>query len=506
MHQSTNPTADPFKNTTTQAVASFINGAAPDENGRCMATAMLTLSMWQIAPEPFTASVPSVLLVNAGDAQNDPLDGFAEEFVFNLGWLEQSLSDGSNVKDPHIPGDARKGMHMAVWGAGQLPPDHIYTDRNRSQFHNYRARDYGDGPGYRYTRAWTEEYGWLSNHDNRLVLRLDQADDRKALREDLLNGSKKLHDAKGLGWELVPVSKKLAFSGSLHSGEWDEALVTKMITGGWPVLFIPHSVTVPLSTEHKPNLHLACRMVAAFTWHSRVTALDALPDDPWLQHHNNLLRMRLANMPADYGFAIQRIVRELGDVCMRLAHAICRDNNDVHVTSLVGQDLYRMTLRAIVIGVAALGYHCWGFTARLRTKGVALMHHLRTHGPSSRRDLQRKFPAMDLEERDELLKILEDEGLIECTGRQMSAVPLSGYIMQLQGRTEFPQTGALSNLLLGHKVPKAGPLPGVEVEKRRRRRKPAHDGGDAPEAEAGGESVAGPEPETGMPGCHGAVA
>jgi len=199
-----------------------------------------------------------VILVNAGDAQRDPLDDFTEDFIFHLDKLEQSLSDGSNVTNPHLPGDAHKAMNIAVRSAEQLTPDHIYTEVYRNQFHNYRSRDYGEGPGHRYTRAWSEEYGWLSSYENRLVLRLDQADDRNALRNDLLTGSKKLYDAKGIGWELVPVSKKLALSGSLNSAEWDEALVTKMITTGWPVLFLPHSVIAPLLVEHKIDLHLAC--------------------------------------------------------------------------------------------------------------------------------------------------------------------------------------------------------------------------------------------------------
>ncbi len=92
-------------------------------------------------------------------------------------------------------------------------------------------------------------------------------------------------------------------------------------------------------------------------------------------------------------------------------------------------------------------------------------------------------------ERDELLERLEDEGLLKFNGRQVPAVPLSKFIEQLQGRTESPQTGALSNLLFGRKFSMAGPLPGTEVENRRGRRKPAHDDGGALEAEE--ESVAG---------------
>lgn len=54
---------------------------------------------------------------------------------------------------------------------------------------------------------------------------------------------------------------------------------------------------------------------------------------------------------------------------MRLAHVICKDTNDGQVTTIVWQDLYRMTLRAIVIGVAALSYHGWGFQHQKWSRG-----------------------------------------------------------------------------------------------------------------------------------------
>jgi hypothetical protein len=511
MQSSTN-TSNPFEGTPAHAVASFLYGATSDENGRCMAAAMLTLSLWQSTPGPPTLSnMPSAILVNAGDATSDPLDGFAEEFVFRIREHEQSLLDDSNILNRYAPGDPEKAMRLAMWGAEQLiaKRGHAAHEDERMwkcqrQFHNYRERNFGGGPGYRYTRAWTEQYGWLSNHDARLVLRLDQAEDRKAMRQDLLSDSEKLCEPRGIGWEMMSVSKKLAFSGSLHSGEWDDALVTQLLCKGWPVVFLPHSVITPLRTENKPGLHMARMKAMTDQWLRPITPMAILPKDPWFQYHHGYLRSRLSFMPADYCFAIERIVRELGDVCMRLAHNICCDAKNGHLTTIIGQDLFRMTLRAIVIGVAALGYHCWGFTARLRAKAMAVMHHLRTHGPSSRRDLLRRFQTMDSQDRDELLEMLENEDLIECDGRLVSAVPLSDYIERLQNRPDFPQTGCLSSLVLGREVLMAGPLPGMEEEpkKRPRRRKPAHAGGGAPEGVAEEGSGSGSEPESGMPGCH----
>lgn len=484
---------DPLANTPAHAVASFISNAAPDDAGRTMATAMLTLSCWQMSNGPLTATVPSVLLVNAGDAESDPLDDFMEDFVFHLDRLEQYLRDGSNEKNRLLPGDAHKAMRLAVWGAEQLIASNgssahldMRMEVYRNQFHSYRSREIGDGPAARYTRAYMEEYGWLSNRDNRLVLRLDHTDDRKAMREDLLTGSNKLYDPKGFGWELAPISKKLALSGSVNSAEWDESLVTRLLTAGWPVLFLPHTVMLPLRAEETADLHLAFMKVDSFKWQSQVTADDVAPEDPWLQHHFHLLLSRLSHMPMDYSFAVQRMVRELGGVCVRLAIIISNDIKSTDVNVIMGQDLFRKTLRAILIGVAGLAYHGWGFDAGCPRETVAtLLQHIRDHGPLSRRELQRKFPALGSQQRDEVIAKLEAEGVVECEGRRVRAVPLSDFMEQLQTRPEFPKTGTLSCLILGRKVPKADPLPGMEEDpkKRSRKRKKAKKDSDATETE-----------------------
>ena len=382
-----------FGGTPAEALAALIHEAAPDDAGRTMATAMFVLSHWQMTCAQLTAAVPSVILVNAGDACSDPLDGFADEFIFLISDLEQRLNDEGKEKNVHYPGDACKAMATAVLYAQQLTKDHIHADLYRNMFHGYRKREFGAGPAHRYSRAWTEDYGWMSNTSNRMVLRLDQAEDRDLLRHDLLSNADKLRNPKGLGEKLTKVDKKLALSGSLHSAQWDEPVVTRLLTTGWPVLFLPHTVITPLRVENTVDLHLARMQLAAYRWQTRVTAEEVLPEDPWLQYHHRLLLGRLAHMPADYSFAVQRMVRELGAICMRLAMVIGMSFKVREAPILLGQDLFRLTLRAIVIGVFSLAYHGWGFDAGCpRAMVVAMLDHIRSHGPLNRRGL----PAEDV--------------------------------------------------------------------------------------------------------------
>lgn len=185
------------------------------------------------------------------------------------------------------------------------------------------------------------------------------------------------------------------------------------------------------------------------------------------------LMKRLVHTPMDYAFNVQRILRQLWHVCVRVARAICEQGGGPDAITLISQDLFRSTLRAVVIGVASLAYHSWGFHAGVpRAFVVQLLEHLRTSGPQTRRDLQRKFPQwLKAGKRDALLDRLSDAGLVFCPDTVVSAVPLSEFINWLHRRPEFPVEGCLSSLLLGKKCRQAGPLPGPPV-KRKRRRKP----------------------------------
>jgi hypothetical protein len=90
---------------------------------------------------------------------------------------------------------------------------------------------------------------------------------------------------------------------------------------------------------------------------------------------------------------------------------------------------------------------------------MQLLEHLRTNGPQTRRDLQRKFPKwLKAGRRDVLLDRLSDEGLVFCPDTVVTAVPLSEFISWLHRRPEFPVEGCLSSLLLGKKCRLEDPL------------------------------------------------
>lgn len=478
-----NPPCQPVIGTTlcahpAEAVARFLHEGCTDDAGRTMAIAALTLSLWQTTHGPITASVPSVLLVHANDGTcGDPLDAFAGEFVFHdVRAQERRLSEQEETGGRTLacPGEPVASMRSALFYAELARSRGItsYEENACSSFNSYRSTYHGSGPAYRYGRAWSEDYGWLSGADTRMVLRLEQPDDRKLLREDLLGASTKLLNPQGLDHNLHRVSKQLALSGSLPGSEWDRPLVEALMREGAPVLFLPHTATVPLEIPYSPDLRLACMNVANAGWRRQVTPEQLLPDDPKVQHFHGALMRRLVHTPMDYAFNVQRLLRELPHVCIRLALVICERGGGADAVTFIGQDLFRSTLRAVVIGVASLAYHGWGFDAGVpRERIQQLLEHLRTNGPQTRRDLQRKFPLwLKAGKRDALLNRLSDVGLVFCPDTLVSAVPLPEFIEWLHRRPEFPAEGCLSSLLLGEKCRTEEPIPGPPLKKRRVRK------------------------------------
>lgn len=461
-----------------QAVARLLHESYGNDDARSMATAMLTLSLWQKTRGPVTDSVPSVLLVHASEKEGDPIDAFVSAFLHNsVRSKEEELKEQeeSGFKPTlNCPSEPQSSMRAALL----LAEDSRRSGNTRNfafackSFNNYRSQYHGHGSIFRYTRAWSDEYGWLGCDENRMILRLDQSDDLIALRKDLLEKPTKLSDPRGLDYSLFMVSKKLALSGSIPGSEWDRPLVDALMKDGAPVLFLPHTITEPLNIPYGPDLGLGCMQVENAGRLRQVTAQRVLWDDARIQHFYRVLMRRLAHTTMDYSFNVQRVIRELGDVCVNIAAAICINGGGAHAISMISQDLFRSTLRAVVIGVSSLTYHGWGFCVGIpRASILQLLQLLRTHGPQTRRNLQRKFPQwLKAGRRDALLDQLSDEGLVRCPGNIVSAVPLSEFIKWLSIQPEFPEEGCLSSLLLEKKCRPEGPLPGPPMKKKRNRK------------------------------------
>ncbi|MCW1886686.1 hypothetical protein OKA04_18250 [Luteolibacter flavescens] len=150
-----------------------------------------------------------------------------------------------------------------------------------------------------------------------------------------------------------------------------------------------------------------------------------------------------AGLPGDRRFGIQLLLRELQLViprlCLWLPTEQQPNTSQVEALHYLGRDLYVTALRGIAYGMAALGFHGIGVSlGDDRPAATQILTHLRTAGPCSRRDLQRKLYKLDKKERDRLLARLVAASLISSTGKDVEAVPLGDFLIGIPGRSRFP--------------------------------------------------------------------
>ena len=434
------------------ALARFLTGCTSQPMDRCAAAAMLTFSMWQNAAGPITATVPSAILLNAGDLPIDPIDHFVDDFVFGHALRErhpcEAIQPGSAYSDSYYI----KGMRLALKCLNAARPgDDSNSRSNIEQFHKLRTAYCGPGPCTRYAKAWSDILGWLTGREERCVLRLFNDEDHESLRDHILTQASCIHHPTGFHAQDLRIgSKSLALSGSLNAARWDDKLASGLLETGWPILFLPHATPAAMTVPSPIKLQLAVNLVASCRRHRWINSDGTTCGDAWTRHHYRALADRLRFTPPDHAFHVQRVVRELPQVCTHIAISACSGWGNDDASQILGQDLFHLTLRSVLLGVAALAYHGWGFeTQRPRDEVAALLTHLRTGGPASRRDLQRRFPKLGANERDTLIERLASEGLVVCEGSQVIAVPLGDFFRDLQARPEHPMPATFSHSLLG---------------------------------------------------------
>lgn len=426
-----------------QPLAEFLHSCSPDPSTRTMAAAVFALTHWQMVGRAMTRELPWMLLINAGGADTDPLDAFADDCSTGLGRKGPSES-GRGMYTGGTPQKARATMISAIKLKEQLGSP---TPQNESQikqfetlFEDAKATGYGSGRTGQYSRAWDDELGWLTDSTGSLILRLDQPEDHVAFRKDVLENPGILLGPFGPGKNLNPTRKVLAVAGSLAPAEWDDPLVLNLIRLGMPVFHLPHFGQEPLNIKDELNLLMISTRIGnkRLEKSTPVVAANHLPANDWFRHYEKLLRQRLREMPGAYEFSVLRAVHELGEVCAAIAIYGSAPETPADETSAMYMDLHAMALRGIVIGIASLSYHCIGFHAGCpREEAVKLLRHLREKGALSRRDLQRKFPALPAGLRDQVLSCLCAEGLVTLEGRMVAAVPLAAFMKMLHARPEF---------------------------------------------------------------------
>lgn len=429
-------------------LADFLHTCAPDPSTRTMAATMLALSLWQRTGTSSTPVLPSMLLVNAGDAEADPLDSLANALATGMDSMEPQKV-GSGAFAGGTPEMARTAVVNAVERRKLLgaagPNNETQIRALEERFQAARSTGYGSGLAAHYSSAWHENLGWLTDPGDAAILRLDRPEDHAAFRTDALTRPDRILLPEGPGKHLNPASKLLAVSGSLGHAEWDCELAGSLVELGQPVFFLPHLGREPLAVGDSLQLRALTFTPGSFgIYHQNgprpITAEAHLPADPWVRHYEARLRHRLHRLPGAYEFAVLRAVRELAPVCVRIVEQFAAKGTPLEELGKLFGDLHSMALRGIVIGVAGLAYHGLGLGPWDQHRAIQdVLHHLRQTGPISRRDFQRKFPVLKAKDRDALLGQLAAEGLVHLEEKLITAVPLADFVQALHARKEFPE-------------------------------------------------------------------
>ena len=421
-------------------LVSWLHGCSPNPDNRTMAAAMFVLTHWQMAGLLFGSELPWFLLVNAGDAKTDPLDSAHDDIATGMG-CKETRQEGHGVLSGATPESAKTRMRHVIAERGSLGAPTAGNQKRIEELERHfiagKAQVFGHGRTGHYAQMWDDELGWITDESNHIILRLDRPDDHAAFRKDVLGDSRWLRDPVGVGASLTMERKYLMVSGSLDSSQWTGDLAARLLHVPRPFFFLPHLAHEALVCENR--LVLFCTSLK-FPG-SRVDPLGLpmqLPEDNWSRHYAKLMRRLLRQLPGEYEFMVNCVVRMLQPLCMRIVQHYapkgCDDQQQVDLFA----DLHHMAWRGIVIGLAALKWHGLGIDAGCGLRWTfEQVKHIHQHGPVSRRDLQMRFQQFNAASRDQLLERLAHEGVLELEDRKVAIVPLGDFVRRLFAREEF---------------------------------------------------------------------
>ena len=424
-----------------QLLARFLHHSSPDADTRTMAAAMFALTHWQVAGVTAGSQPPSLLMVNAGDAPSDPLDFAADDFATGMGSKEEQPA-GHGLLVGASPEIALRRMVQSLRKLrtiGEVTPYNAGDIQIQKRiFAQGKAQCFGSGRTGHYARRWHDTLGWVTDDTDDIILRLDRPEDHAALRRDLSEHPDRLLTPIGYGEEARRVHKTLMLSGSLDSSQWDGTLVNQLLHTGQPVFFLPHLAEAQIEIGDWTGLKADSLNLSTSRMKSPLGIPPQLPDTPWCRHYEALMRARLRELPATYEFAMLCAARELKPLCALLAKHFTRKGSEANDMAAMFQDLYAMTFRGMVIGLASLAWHGLGIDAGCGTdRTFELMQHLHAHGPVSRRDLLLRFQHFTAASRDQALERLAHEGVLELEDKKVSVVPLADFVRGLFARKEF---------------------------------------------------------------------
>lgn len=421
----------------------FLHHSSEDRATRTMATTMYVLAHWQLAGRSMSHRVPSMLFVNGGTTR-DPLDHCAENW--SVGGCNRNPSKSGC--GPIFVGDgedAQLDMHKTILMRERTAHyDEVNLNHYAAWFEEAKDVRFGYGRVGYYARMWDEELGWMTDTTRDIILRLDRPEDHEAFRNDLFENPTRLIEPRGAGQAMKDLSKTLSIAGSLTPAQWDSKLTEGIVKLGLPILFLPHLADAPLNQGVPLQMLIKAKQFAKTRdIFAPVVPALSLPAERHLGDYGRLLRKRLRHLPAAYEFSVLTMAHQLGEVCARIVQKMT-PGAGLNAQGALYMHLHLAAFRGVVIGIHSLAYHGLGIDTGCDHADVAkLLDHLRTHGPMSPRDVLRKFQKFDAATRDQLLQVLEAEGVIRYDAKMIVAVPLPEFIQALHDRDEFAEPSFL---------------------------------------------------------------
>lgn len=414
----------------------LIRDSTDDPATRCMTVAALVATLSQLAGPAAIERPPGCLLVNAGQADTDPIND-----VMRL------LTGISNPPPTASPGERQQPRDWMfrlaldvtnVGKAGRLTRE--FLGPRMAEFRNARCQAFGaDRFGF-YADRHDEQLGWVADISNHVALRLDREIDLAKFRADVRDHSPCLTEPVGIGETMRLESKVLSVAGTLHAVEFDEPLVTGIVDAALPVVFLPHCAAAFLHTPpplalQKLSIDLEHFSIVGDSF-APSAAPSRLPTGPWFVIWLARLRQRLLHFPEGYDFFIRQTIRDLRGWCRQLSRWATKAGPFGDERKELSRNLTAMTLYGVSTGVEALGWHGYGFDAGCDRRGLLrLLSIVRKDKVIERRELQRRLQSITAGTRDDLLVRLASEGLVNLNGRLVEAVPLADYIRTIPTRS-----------------------------------------------------------------------
>ena len=426
-------------------LARLVHGCSGVPAGRTAAVTTLVLSLWQLAGPGMTPTVPSLILLDASGADADPLDGFAARLVAPHGDVApQTYHEGAFAggTPEHAPAAMAGALRMRQESGNPASSNAWSPEHLEALYFAAQKTGFGYGTVRPYARVWHDVFGLLTNRDDRILLRLDAEEDRAAFRRHVLETPDTLRSPFGYGAGLSVVAKEFALSGSLASGQWDRELAEGIVDLGLavPLVLLPHAAGEAPLVENTGVLdYLTGILPRAFV--TPVKEPANLPPVAVFEDYGERLRARLRHLPATFEYVMQRAVRQLYPVCVRLGNWAGRLTPGVtpeEIEALV-LDLYGHTLRGLVIAVAGLAWHGLGFDPGVpRPVAARALAYLRVRGAMTRSDFLRGA-HLGKAERDVLLERLAAEDLVRLDAKTVEAATFREFVDALYARDEFPE-------------------------------------------------------------------